>query len=250
MTGTLATPAHRLSFIGATIAPIISGMDDGAAPPANDVDEAGDARAGDARRGEGVDADEQLMLAYAAGDAQAFARLYDRHERPVFRFLLRSLAGNKAQAEELLQDTWMSVVRSAPTYTSQARFTTWLYGIARNKLIDHWRAQRDVVSLDADAANDPDAVALLDTLPAEASVQPEVQVMTKAQAKALAQAVQQLPPAQREAFLLHTEAGMSLDALARLTGVGTETAKSRLRYAYARLRSLLAGWHDTARQDA
>ncbi len=73
--------------------------------------------------------------------------------------------------------------------------------------------------------------------------------MSKAQARALAQAVQQLPAAQREAFLLHTEAGMSLDELARLTGVGTETAKSRLRYAYARLRVLLAGWHDPAPQD-
>jgi RNA polymerase sigma-70 factor (ECF subfamily) len=219
-------------------------MDDGAARQASD--------AGDARISDGEAADEDLMLAYAAGDAQAFARLYDRHERPVFRFLLRSLGGNKAQAEELLQETWMAVVRSAPTYAPQARLTTWLYGIARNKLIDHWRAQRDVISLDADhaeAANDGDAAPLLDSLAAEESVQPEVQAMSKAQARALTQAVQQLPPAQREAFLLHTEAGLSLDELARLTGVGTETAKSRLRYAYARLRVLLAGWRDVAPQD-
>jgi RNA polymerase sigma-70 factor (ECF subfamily) len=200
------------------------------------------------REGLDADADEALLLAYAAGDAQAFARLYDRHERPVYRFLLRSL-GNPAQAEELLQETWMAVVRSAPSYAPSARFSTWLYGIARNKLIDHWRAQRVVVSLDADlAANDPSGdggnASLLDTLPAEASAQPEVQALGKAQARALADAVQQLPPPQREAFLLHAEAGMSVEELAQLTGVGTETAKSRLRYAYARLRSLLAEWRE------
>jgi RNA polymerase sigma-70 factor (ECF subfamily) len=144
----------------------------------------------------------------------------------------------------------MAVVRSAPTYAPRARFTTWLYGIARSKLIDHWRVQREVVSLDADAAghadaaNDPDGMTLLDGLAAEETVQPEVQVLTKAQARALAAAVQQLPPPQREAFLLHAEAGMRLDELAQLTGVGTETAKSRLRYAYARLRTLLAPWQD------
>jgi len=222
-------------------------MDDGAASQrAQAAAEAEADAAADRERGD----DAALMLAYAAGDAAAFARLYDRHERPVYRFLLRSLgASSAAQAEELLQETWMAVVRSAPSYAPSARFSTWLYGIARNKLIDHWRAQRVVVSLDADlAANDPSGdggnASLLDTLPAEASAQPEVQALGKAQARALADAVQQLPPPQREAFLLHAEAGMSVEELAQLTGVGTETAKSRLRYAYARLRSLLAEWRE------
>jgi RNA polymerase sigma factor (sigma-70 family) len=221
----------------ASAPPIIGGVDDGAAS------EHANAHAGATT---GADADEALMLAYAAGDAQAFARLYDRHERPVYRFLLRSL-GNATQAEELLQETWMAVVRSAPGYAPRARFTTWLYGIARSKLIDHWRAQREVVSLDAhhaDAANDPDGITLLDELAAEPTSQPEVQALSKAQARALVDAVQQLPPPQREAFLLHAEAGMRLEDLAQLTGVGTETAKSRLRYAYARLRTLLAPWQD------
>lgn len=191
-----------------------------------------------------ADADEALMLAYGAGDAQAFVQLYDRHERPVYRFLLRSL-GNAAQAEELLQEVWMAVVRNAAGYQPRARFTTWLYGIARTRLIDHWRAQRDVISLDEPAANEAiEAPALLDQLAADDQVQPEVQALSRAQAQALAAAVQQLPPAQREAFLLHAEAGLSLEELAQLTGVGTETAKSRLRYAYAKLRALLQEWHD------
>jgi RNA polymerase sigma-70 factor (ECF subfamily) len=234
-----AQPAPRAHTASAP--PIIGGVDDGAA--SEQANEQANEHAGATT---GADADEGLMLAYAAGDAQAFARLYDRHERPVYRFLLRSL-GNASQAEELLQETWMAVVRSAPTYAPRARFATWLYGIARSKLIDHWRAQREMVSLDADhadAANDPDGITLLDGLAAEPTAQPEVQALSKAQARALTQAVQQLPPPQREAFLLHAEAGLSLDELAELTGVGTETAKSRLRYAYARLRTLLAPWQD------
>lgn len=207
-------------------APIIIGVDDGAA---NRLD---------------ADADEALMLAYAAGDAQAFARLYDRHERPVYRFLLRSL-GNAAPAEELLQEVWLAVVRNAAGYEPRARFTTWLYGIARSRLIDHWRAQRQLVSLDEPAANDPDdAPALIDGVAADEQSQPEVRALGRAQAQALVAAVHQLPAPQREAFLLHAEAGMTLEEIAQLTGVGMETAKSRLRYAYARLRMLLQQWHD------
>lgn len=187
-------------------------------------------------------ADEALLAAFAAGDASAFAELYARHERPVFRFLRRSL-GSDAVAEDLLQEVWMAVLRNAAVFEPRARFTTWLYTIARTRLIDHWRAQRDTVSLD-EAANDPlDATpALIDTLAADPEDGPDAQAMRRAQARAFMTAVEQLPAAQREAFLLHAEAGMTVEEVARLTGVGHETAKSRLRYAMNRLRTLLEPW--------
>ena len=186
--------------------------------------------------------DEALLAAYAAGDAGAFAALYARHERPVFRFLRRSL-GNDAAAEDLLQEVWIAVVRNAASFEPRARFTTWLYGIARHRLIDHWRARRENVSLD-DAANDPidAAPALIEMLAADASGQPEVQALSRAQAQAFVTAVEQLPAPQREAFLLHAEAGMTVEEVAQLTGVGHETAKSRLRYAMNRLRTALEKW--------
>lgn len=186
--------------------------------------------------------DEVLLAGFAAGDAGAFGALYARHERPVFRFLRRSL-GNDAAAQDLLQDVWLAVVRNAAAFEPRARFTTWLYGIARNRLIDHWRARRDTVSLDQEAANDGDCpVAPIELLAAGTGCEPEAQAMSRAQAAAFVAAVEQLPAPQREAFLLHAEGGLTVEEVGQLTGVGRETAKSRLRYAMIRLRAAMQEW--------
>lgn len=186
--------------------------------------------------------DEALLADFAGGDAGAFAALYARHERPVFRFLRRSL-GNDAAAQDLMQDVWLAVIRHAASFEPRARFTTWLYGIARNRLIDHWRARRDTVSLDQEAANDAGvAAAPIDCLAAGEDCEPEVQALSREQAAAFVAAVEQLPAPQREAFLLHAEGGLTVEDVAQLTGVGRETAKSRLRYAMTRLRAAMRPW--------
>lgn len=185
--------------------------------------------------------DEQLLLDYAAGDAAAFAQLYERHERPVYRYLLRSLAGDAARADDLLQETWFAVVRNAANYEPRAKFTTWLYGIARTRLIDHWRAQKDDVSLSTPAANDEDE-SLGDFVAASRVDEPEVRALSRAQAGAFMAAVERLPHEQREALLLHAEGDLSANDIAQLTGVGMETAKSRLRYALAKLRTAMENW--------
>jgi RNA polymerase sigma-70 factor (ECF subfamily) len=183
--------------------------------------------------------DEALLAAYAAGDARAFADLYERHERPVYRYFLRQGA-TPAQADDLLQDTWLAVVRNAAHFEPRAKFTTWLYTIARNKLVDHWRGRDDAVSLD-DAANDPDGDVTLD-IDAGDAYRPDVQALSRAQARAFVDAVEQLPPAQKEAFLLQAEGGLSLEEIAAVTNAGHETVKSRLRYAMAKLRMAMEAW--------
>src|SRR5688572_25720370 len=82
--------------------------------------------------------DEELMLAYAGGDAGAFDAIYTRHRGPLFRLVLRS-AKSRGEAEEIFQDIWMRVIESRERYTPQAKFSTWLYTVAHNRLIDHWR---------------------------------------------------------------------------------------------------------------
>ena len=193
------------------------------------------------------EADEDLMLAYAAGDASAFTRLYDRHERAVHRFFRRqAVAAN--EADDLLQNTWMAVVRNAGGYAPDAKFTTWLYTIARSKLVDHWRATRRHMALAPDAANDPDDVEehgasiLLERIAADESARPDMQAMSRQYANAFIAAVEALPAPQREAFLLHVEGDVSIEAMAAITSVGIETAKSRLRYAMKRLRFACAEW--------
>jgi RNA polymerase sigma factor (sigma-70 family) len=182
--------------------------------------------------------DGDLMQAYAAGDARAFETLYDRHALPVWRFVQRNLQ-DTALADELVQDVWFSVVRQAARYEPRARFRTWLFTIAHHRLVDHWRSHRPHASLDAETQ---DGASLADMLAAESGFGPERQLDSREQAQALLDALADLPPVQREAFLLQAEGGLSLNDIAAATGVSMETAKSRLRYARARLRETLEAY--------
>ena len=194
------------------------------------------------------DSDEFLMHAFAAGDADAFTRLYDRHERATWRFIRHRLGGgHEAAADDVLQETWISVARAAPRYVATARFTTWLFTIARSRAIDYLRTQSNAaLSIDAPTAGDDSDEAgderWVDRLPADAAEGPLARIESRQQAEAFLAALAQLPAPQREAFVLQAEGGLSIEDVAKATGVGAETAKTRLRYAKARLRTLLAGW--------
>jgi DNA-directed RNA polymerase specialized sigma24 family protein len=93
------------------------------------------------------ESDESLMLRFAGGDIAAFDVLYARHELGVWRYVFRSVRV-QAVADDLLQDVWFAVARSAPTYTVSARFKTWLFTMAHNRLIDHFRTAKHHVSID------------------------------------------------------------------------------------------------------
>lgn len=175
--------------------------------------------------------DEDLMLRYRDGDVRAFDLLYARHRGPLFRYLLRQ-CGRRSIAEELFQDVWTNVIRASPRYEVRARFATWLYRIAHNRLVDHYRSANPAPheSLDDDDAAEPAA---------DASADPARRVAAARRAERLLAAIAALPDEQREAFMLREEGGLGLDQIAEITGVGRETAKSRLRYAVARLRRAL-----------
>ena len=180
--------------------------------------------------------DESLMLAYRDGDAGAFDRLYERHRGGVYRYLLRQCR-NAALAEELFQDVWMNLIHARASYEVQAKFSTYLYRIAHNRLMDHFR-RRDalVLSLDDEAA------APVDEPVAPSGAQPEITIEARAQAAQLLALLGKLPEEQREAFVLQQEGGLSVDEIADATGVSRETAKSRLRYALAKLREGMQTW--------
>ena len=140
---------------------------------------------------------------------------------------------------------WFSVARQAGRYAPRAsapglplaRFTTWLFTLARHRVVDHLRATRPQASLDAPAGDD--GATLADTLAAPSGFGPLRRIETRQQAARLLTALDALPPEQREAFLLQAEADLSVADIAAATDVPFETAKSRLRYARAALRRTL-----------
>ena len=182
--------------------------------------------------------DENLMLRFGRGEAAAFEFLYRRHESRVFRYLHRNIK-SEAAANDLMQEVWFAVVRGAAKYQPSAKFTTWLFTIAHNRMVDMIRANHRLQSLDAGDDADPEAASPLERLADSAKLEPAAQVQSQDEAAALLNAVAQLPAEQRSAFLLQAEGDLSVEEIAAATGANFETVKSRLRYARAKLRQLL-----------
>jgi len=111
------------------------------------------------------ESDEVLIGRYVRGDAAAFELLYRRHEMRIWRYLERNVS-NRATADELLQEVWFAVARDAPRYAPTARFTTWLFAIARNRMIDALRTTRRQVSLESVGYEAEPVVQQLSTEPA------------------------------------------------------------------------------------
>jgi RNA polymerase sigma factor (sigma-70 family) len=180
--------------------------------------------------------DADLLRAHGAGDPQAFARLYDRYDRPCFHFIRRLLGtAHGDAAEDLHQETWIAVSRNAAAFDAgKASFAAWLFTIARHKTWDHFRRQKVAVL----ASAQDDAAMMLVADPGQTPLE---QVQSREMAQEIVAAVEALPLEQRGAFVMFAHAGLSLDEIAQATGVTVETAKSRLRYARAKLRQSLAG---------
>jgi RNA polymerase sigma-70 factor (ECF subfamily) len=160
---------------------------------------------------------------------RAFEALYRRHKDMLFGYLLRTCADRDA-AGELFQDIWAKLIRARDSYKPSGRFAAWLYSLAHNRLMDHFRLKRPVTEpLDEELQ-----------IAGPSHEQPERQAQTQHEARRILKALAQLPQEQRTAFLLKEEGGLSLEEIAEVMQVGRETVKSRLRYALAKLRLELA----------
>jgi len=183
--------------------------------------------------------DADLLRAHGAGDPHAFARLYDRYERACFQFIRRLLgAAHGDAAEDLHQETWIAVSRNVAGFDpAKASFAAWLFTIARHKTFDHFRRQKiAVLSSATDSALGETAMMVPD--PGQTPLE---QVQSRERAEEIVAAVEALPLEQRGVFVMFAQGGLSLEEIAQITGVALETAKSRLRYARAKLRQSLAG---------
>lgn len=191
--------------------------------------------------------DEDLMRAYAAGDAAAFDALYERHEAALFRFVRRLLGTHlAAQADEVFQDTWMRIVAARHTFDAGGgRWRGWAFAIAHNAAMDRLRmGGREIGMEERDDGDDP-----LEWLQARQDlVHPSGEDVAhwRAAGARLLHCLEQLPAAQRAAFLLHHEDGASLEELAQRLELGFETVKSRLRYALQKLRGCMRAYLEPA----
>jgi RNA polymerase sigma-70 factor (ECF subfamily) len=188
----------------------------------------------------GDEPDEDLMTAYQGGDVQAFELLVARHERPVWSFL-RRFTRDAAAAEDLLQEVFLRVVKSAGEWKRTAKFSTWVYAIARNLCIDRARraVHRQASSLDGPAHADADSTETLhDRLPAAQSGADD-QLSDRRAAARIDAAVARLPDDQREVFVMREVMDMSFAEIAAVVGASEPTVKSRMRYALGKLRDAL-----------
>ena len=180
------------------------------------------------------DDDAQLMLAYARGEMRAFETLYSRHRGALYRYLVRQ-ARDTETAHDLFQEVWSRVIVNRARYEARAKFRTFLFTLAHNCFIDHCRRLKARPM--AMGVDDADAA---DLLPADEEALPEMQIERDENSRRYRAALATLPPEQRDVYLLHEESDLSLDEIARVTGVGAETAKSRLRYAVGKLKAAMA----------
>ncbi len=183
-------------------------------------------------------ADAELMVRYAGGEARAFDTLYERHKGPLYRYLLRQVR-DRAVADDLFQEVWRRVIANRKRYQARAKFATFLYRIAHNCAVDEFRARarhREERSESMEEAGE--------MLAAPDAERPDRQVADAQFRAAFQRALDNLPSEQCTVFLLYEESGLSLEEIGEITGVGMETAKSRLRYAVGKLRKALGSVDD------
>jgi RNA polymerase sigma factor (sigma-70 family) len=188
--------------------------------------------------------DDHLMRAWCAGELRAFEQLYARHHAPLYRFLRRVLGTAGApQLDEIFQDTWLRVVQARQRWAPQgASFRTWLFTLGHHRAVDALRRSGREVSIDdCEEPWQPEGAAAWSLWPAATQGEDDA-VFWRAAGRRLLGCLEQLPLAQRSAFLLHHEDGLALDELARALEVGFETAKSRLRYAMSKLRTCMGAY--------
>ncbi len=177
--------------------------------------------------------DEQLMLAYQAGQQKAFDELYQRYRQPIFAYLMRNI-GSQMQAEEVYQEVWLSLIKQRTRYTATSSFRSYLFCIAHSRLLDFYRQQGKLAA--NDQLHEDDA-----TLIACAWHEPDMQLEEQRLIAKLQWCISQIPEEQRVVLVLKLESELSLQTIAEQLNIAFETLKSRFRYAQAKLQRCLGG---------
>ena len=185
------------------------------------------------------------MQRFVQGDMASFEALYGRYRSPVYLFVYRQLT-DKSLAEELTQEVFMRVVRNAAAFRLEAKFTTWIFRIARNQVIDAFRKARIRKHQSLEQSGRDDGPSLGDRIP-NGNPGPDRQTIAGRLRVDLEHAVNSLPDNQREVFLLREYSGLKFEEIGDIVDAKVGTVKSRMRYALESLQKALKNYEDYAR---
>ncbi len=182
--------------------------------------------------------DHELMARFQKGDAGAMEELVKRHGPRLFGFLVR-MTGSAHAAEDAYQEVFLKVIKNAKKYRPGAGFSSWLFTIARNAVIDQARkrALREAASLDAPA--NPDSAEARIDMQASPGPDPEEDMRARQMTEVIEKAVAGLADEQREVFLLRERAGLSIKEVAKITRAPVNTVKTRMYYALGHIKDAL-----------
>ena len=166
---------------------------------------------------------------------QRLEKVY-RSERTSLLGFIRSRTGDLEEAEDLLQDVFFQAIRAASVTEPIENIVGWLYTIARNKIIDRYRRKRSTVSLQQDKEN-----LTLEELLADSGIDIEKEMIRRAVMDTLIEALEELPPEQRNAFVQQAIEGRTFREISEQSGVPLNTLIARKRYAVQFLRKRLHG---------
>ena len=179
------------------------------------------------------------MHLYQKGDEYAFEILYWRHQHGIFNYICHFVGSSGTQAEDLLQDVFLKVVKASKRYEPTAKFTTWLYQIARNSCIDHFRKMKHRKTTSLSQPIDREEDLSIESTIATSAPSPEKAARINEITGYLKEAITTLPEEQKEVFLMREDLNLSFAEIAESIGCPINTAKSRMRYALEHLRKAL-----------
>lgn len=178
-----------------------------------------------------------LVEAYRQGDPDALGELVEMYKRPLFAFILR-MVEKQSEADDIFQDVWFRAIKNMGTYRHK-NFMSWLFRIAHNVIIDRARHRKVEGLADPPTARNTEESHWTETLPSP-EAGPDRLIMAQETGHRIQAALAELPPEQREVFLLRMEADMPFREIARLQGASINTVLARMQYALQKIRKNLA----------